>query len=723
MKAFESLCADLEQEGENELYTLKDLHEKMVSSCSNVGIHLQDMYTKDYLKLLLQKRYSDYIYFAQQPGREDVIRFRGFCDLLLRNQLTSSRTSGQDSEAEQLVRKAAMLILAEIRETNHDRNYYPSTDDIKADGLSFLPNLLKLFTGYIIRDSMKQAGVGQAIVQAAKPRGCIMPLIFGVGVQMERAGNRQLQDEFSKLGFSVSSQETRRFKYSIMQALPNSGTALNMLSDDGDIEPASFTQYIADNFDHNIRTIDGNGTMHGMGVISATVHPDSCLGNVVSRIQRLEPTSAKKATIKKSVKILEFVDCGGKRLGDMTLNPLISLVRPLSLPSILTLCDLWNSVGLAEMSTPLHPNWSGYMQKTSDGSHSGTAAIDMLTILDLNPTDENCIFSTLAFVCDQAKALRLPDVSVTFDQPLFIKAVDIAGAAKLEVVVRLGGFHLLMSYLGSICKIMTGSGLEDVLMEIYGSNTIEHILSGKAYARALRGHLLVCEALTQILLDYLRKETNADDGVTPVLLHGNSTSMFQGCLSDNQACELNTLYNRALQDKVSDTNNFLLDSDSLSRFTHKLEELKTALTFQSRTAQLWISYMRYVELVKTFIVAERTGNWLLHLDTVAKMLPLFASTGHGNYAKSARVYLQKMCDLPHQHPWLYQQFQDGKATIRRSNRFWAGLSPDLVIEQTLMKCGKSQGGLTRGRGMHETVSISWLSTVADCASILTLSNE
>jgi hypothetical protein len=145
MKAFESLCADLEQEGENELYTLKDLHEKMVSSCSNVGIHLQDMYTKDFLKLLLQKCYSDYIYFAQQPGREDVIGFRGFCDLLLRNQLTSSRTSGQDSEAEQLVRKAAMLILAEIRETNHDRNYYPSTDDIKADGFSFLPNLLKLF--------------------------------------------------------------------------------------------------------------------------------------------------------------------------------------------------------------------------------------------------------------------------------------------------------------------------------------------------------------------------------------------------------------------------------------------------------------------------------------------------------------------------------------------------------------------------------------------------
>jgi hypothetical protein len=55
--------------------------------------------------------------------------------------------------------------------------------------------------GHLIRDPFKQAGVGQAVLQAAKPRGCIMPLIFGVGVQLERNGQRQLQDELSKLGF------------------------------------------------------------------------------------------------------------------------------------------------------------------------------------------------------------------------------------------------------------------------------------------------------------------------------------------------------------------------------------------------------------------------------------------------------------------------------------------------------------------------------------------
>ena len=38
------------------------------------------------------------------------------------------------------------------------------------------------------------------------------------------------------------------------------------------------------------------------------------------------------------------------------------------------------------------------------------------------------------------------------------------------------------------------------------------------------------------------------------------------------------------------------------------------------------------------------------------MMNLFAATGHHNYAKSTRVYLQMMVDLPKSHPWLYEKF-------------------------------------------------------------------
>ena len=64
------------------------------------------------------------------------------------------------------------------------------------------------------------------------------------------------------------------------------------------------------------------------------------------------------------------------------------------------------------------------------------------------------------------------------------------------------------------------------------------------------------------------------------------------------------------------------------------------------------------------------------------MLNLFASAGRVNYAKSARIYLQSMDELPASYPWLDDRFEEkGLHAIRRSERFWAGLSSDLVIEQ------------------------------------------
>jgi hypothetical protein len=130
-----------------------------------------------------------------------------------------------------------------------------------------------------------------------------------------------------------------------------------------------------------------------------------------------------------------------------------------------------------------------------------------------------------------------------------------------------------------------------------------------------------------------------------------------------------------------------------------------------------LQYIKCIDAVQLFVVAERTGNWLLHLEVVQQFLPIFAATGHYNYAKCGRLYLQQMRQLPLSHPDLYQHFLNGNHTIRRSDRFWSGLSMDLVIEQTMMRAIKSHGGLTRGRGMHETIRTTWLSTMTECATI------
>lgn len=52
-----------------------------------------------------------------------------------------------------------------------------------------------------------------------------------------------------------------------------------------------------------------------------------------------------------------------------------------------------------------------------------------------------------------------------------------------------------MSFLGCIGGLMAGSGLKEVMSQVYAEGSVEHMLSGKAMARAVRAHLLVDAAL------------------------------------------------------------------------------------------------------------------------------------------------------------------------------------------------------------------------------------
>ena len=97
------------------------------------------------------------------------------------------------------------------------------------------------------------------------------------------------------------------------------------------------------------------------------------------------------------------------------------------------------------------------------------------------------------------------------------------------------------------------------------------------------------------------------------------------------------------------------------------------------------------------------------------ILPCLAAAGHNAYTKSAHLYLQRMLNLGEDHPDVLKDFENGLHVIRRSDRYWGSLSTDLVIEQVLMRSVKSQGRLTRGRGMLESQRLVWLLSMPSCA--------
>ena len=138
---------------------------------------------------------------------------------------------------------------------------------------------------------------------------------------------------------------------------------------------------------------------------------------------------------------------------------------------------------------------------------------------------------------------------------------------------------------------------------------------------------------------------------------------------------------------------------------------------KSCTAKLWLLYVQYISIVKEYILSERTCNWALHLHMVQKMMNLFAASGHINYAKCSRLYVQETLALSNEKPGLCQQFIDGKYSVQRSSHYWSGLWSDLVIKQTLMRSQKSSGDLTRGRGFEDNVKHLWVKSISYTAAV------
>ena len=162
---------------------------------------------------------------------------------------------------------------------------------------------------------------------------------------------------------------------------------------------------------------------------------------------------------------------------------------------------LWKTSWLLR---PERPSWNGFMQMVSHGPHPGSSSVFFMPMIDLKSSDEICLFSTMCFVSEQAKRYIYTPI-LTFDQPLWWKSYEIQQSESSnrdikDIILRLGGLHTEMSFLGAIGHLMGGSGLQDLLEVIYADTAVSHILTGKAISRAIRGHILVEAVLYAIIL-------------------------------------------------------------------------------------------------------------------------------------------------------------------------------------------------------------------------------
>ena len=192
---------------------------------------------------------------------------------------------------------------------------------------------------------------------------------------------------------------------------------------------------------------------------------------------------------------------------------------------------------------------------------------------------------------------------VTFDQPLYIKAADIVASSLdlSKILVRLGGFHLIMSYMGAIGNIMQGSGLETIWETVYAAKSVKHMMTGHAYSRALRAHMITVACLVSELIN-------------------------ESKLSAEHIAKIQSVHQMLLSGQCNSHD--ATQEDAIISLTQINVDIQENLCEHSRTAKLWVQYIHMVRILLLFLRAERTGDWQLHLFSVSMMISVLHAGGH-----------------------------------------------------------------------------------------------
>lgn len=691
-EAFLKLCSYMESSEECQ-FSINELMCKMKELIDD-----EECYSEKHLLRKLDAHYGRQISISTLNGQNSIISFSGTAKKILVDSWYESRNKSEVDERRRIVETAARIVREDVRKMVYDTTTYPSSADLSVKSMMHLiPETLQCFLDIIIQSKsedksnveVKRMSIAQALISACRPRSFLSPILNCLGMYIHRKhASKQLIELLNSVGFSSSYNEVQRYEYSLMEQS----------------EPChrsgEFIQFIFDNADFNVRTLNGHGTFHAMGGVKCTTPAPVPVSIPVPRIKKV-PSAAEiaakgefplqwyKKPIIPGLKSIIIEDVTSSLFQS---NPDVTTQKSLDL--------LWLSSIFIPAPLSPKPHWNGFMETLYESSESGSISkIDAVPFINLDPSNLTTIYTALKFAANQCREQGQTACFVTFDQPLYAKAVEIVTACGSSsdlsnVIVRLGGFHLIMSYLGSIGHVMLGSGLEDAWGEVYAKASVTHMISGHAYARSVRAHFLTQTAIGILLLKDIPE--------------------IDGSLSNEIAVLVNCMQSKNLTPGQAAT------ADAAVKLGKLLDDKCNDLS-SSRTCKLWIQYFHLVSVLRLFIKAERTGNWNLHLHCVKKMLPLFHAAGHMSYARYAHLYIQQMENLHTKLPAEeFKKFtEQGFFTIRRTEKFWSGVWTDLVIEQDLMRVLKSSGGLTRGRGLNDCSLAKFVLAQPQCWNVCT----
>jgi len=474
-------------------------------------------------------------------------------------------------------------ILRESKELVTDKAHYRAGIDIDIALECVSPTLLSLLDKLSDKFHYDTAAalIGNIISSVLTNRPTALQIALGIVLN-----TRSLIEQFYNFHVTCSYDEVLRFKASAAAVACQDIELLGLSANKNGL-----IQVLSDNFDANISSQNGLISTHVLAILVTAADK--------YRRERVKPeffprlaAEEMKTQLPEDVPVQRY---RGPRQPTMPESEAKRTVLPLHVLAKQAValnrakCLDFNFLKLVATKKDM-VEYNGFnTQLSREQGHGLQPATKTIyrPLLDMNPADPDTILTAMV------EAQRLTNMSgqhvtiFTNDQQLYKIAVGVKWVYHdrfLNFIPRLGGMHMLMSFVGCVGVLMSNTGLEDVMKSSFGS--VQTMLSGKKFPQNVRALRIVTEEL-------LLKISEKLDGYSD------------------------------------------------------LENSLAALSKRSKTAKLWIECLiTPVLIMMVFVRAEREGDWPLHLWAVREMMPYFFAAGHHNYARYGLYYLRSMERLP-----------------------------------------------------------------------------
>ena len=503
---------------------------------------------------------SDYfgedLLVLSSPGIATIITFQSMAAKFLR-----VVPDADDDDIENALNKVKKQILHDMKDPKPDKNFY----DIRLNQENASRHVSATVLDLLARISSELDNTLPALlignIIASVVTNAAMPPQISLAVLLR--DSKELIQHMHEFGVTCSYDELLRFKKSAAVAA-SKHAELCGISDSTD----GLVQVVVDNFDADISSQNGKLSTHSLAVL--VTQPENKRGSIEEKIPRL-----KKSQMGDQVKYeLEIMRYNGPKKPGMPVQESKKQVLPLKiLASMSVTQQRANETDfnfLVDVLTVDNcPEFNGYNTRLSrqQGHYCGpkTNAV-YLPLIDMPPADPKTVMTAMSKAQKLTENTGQTFTVFTADQQIYRVAVEVQWVYPdlfQTLVPRLGGMHMLMSFVGAVGSLMVETGLSEILGSVFGG--VHKMLKGKKFPMNMRALRLLTELLLQDIV------------------HNNHVTCYDDLIS-------------------------ILDK----------------LASSSRTTKLWVDVLiKAVLIMMTYVRAEREGDWPLHLSAVKQMMPYF----------------------------------------------------------------------------------------------------